>query len=95
MIFFSCLKDVMELIEGQANNKETNFVDMKAGGHVDTNNPSLIEDDEKSAAGKLLGGKILAGSVIGSSDYSSAHAQKLLKRIGFTGERFVHGAGKR
>ena len=85
----------MELLEGQALNKETNFVNFKAGGFVDTNKPPLVEDSQRSESGKHLDGKVLAGSVIGSSDFASAHAQKLLKRIGFKGERFVHGAGKR
>ena len=85
----------MELIEGQAYIKETNFVDIKKGGFVNTDQTSLVENDEKSATGKNLGGKILAGSVIGSSDFASGHAKKLLERNGFTGQRFVHGAGKR
>ena len=85
----------MELLEGQAYNKETNFVNMKVGGYVDTNQSPLVEDEDQSEAGKNLGGKVLAGSVIGSSDYAAGHAQKLLNRIGNTEERFVHGAGKR
>ena len=85
----------MELLEGQALNKETNFVNIKQGGFVDTNQPPLVEDSQKSESGIHLNEKILAGSVIGSSDFASAHAQKILKRIGFKGERFVHGAGIR
>ena len=85
----------MELLEGQALNKETNFVNIKQGGFVDTNQPPLVEDSQKSESGIHLNEKILAGSVIGSSDFASAHAQKILRRIGFKGERFVHGAGIR
>ena len=91
--FATCLKNVMNLVEGQAYFKETPMAVIRGrSGHVETAQKPVSESGEI-----MENDEILAGGVVGSSRYAAAKANQLFNMVKDDGDdnRLFHGAGLR
>ena len=90
--FASCLKNVLELLEGQAYFKETEVLKSRYG-HINTNKPPVSDDGTENGE-EHSEELVIAGAIVGSSNSARNHSSALFNRIS-SNRRDFHGAGLR